>query len=161
MNAAIDNLQSGGGTNIGAGIQSAIELVQQSIDDPSTNVVETVIIVITDGQFTYNPSSDIQTLKMMGTRVFTFAIGSGSSCVPALESLASETGTGNCNRVVEAQDLGLTFDEEFIATRTIDTVRTLYCEDAPIKARSTISHLLFPRLLHILGRSLSQSTTLW
>jgi hypothetical protein len=123
VTAAIDGLRSGGGTNIGRGIRSAIDLVQQSIDDPSTNVVETVIIVITDGQFSYSPDPDIETLKTLGTRVYTFAIGSGSSCVQPLDDLAAETGTGQCNRVVEAQDLGLTFDEEFVATRTIDSVR--------------------------------------
>ncbi|KAL3905087.1 MAG: hypothetical protein SGILL_009820, partial [Bacillariaceae sp.] len=135
--AAIDQLRpvSRIGTNIDSGMNEAINLVQQSINDPSINVVETVIIVVTDGQFRYNPASDIQILKTLGTRVYTYAIGSGSSCVQQLEDLAFETGTEKCNRVLDPQELGLTFDEDFVATRTIQSV-SVSVNDAEVSSSS-------------------------
>jgi len=147
VNAAIENLRIGGNTNFLAAMTKAIELVEKSLLNPA--VLESSIIFITDGQDTsgYDPNGDIAKLEALGTKVFTFAIGTGSTCSSALEQLASETGAGACELLAEPSALERVIEQIFIATRNIDSVRgkiawKLECQYECIL---TNSHILFTR----------------
>jgi Mg-chelatase subunit ChlD len=97
--AAINGLRSDGGTSFSSGLTSAISVVNQSLQNP--NVLESVIVALTDGD-TGSLSSitrQIAELELIGTKVFTFAIGRGSSCTETFQTLSMRTGAGNCTKV--------------------------------------------------------------
>ena len=63
------------------------------------------IVFLSDGEYSGNISAALMTLKTLGVKIFSFAIGSESNCTDALQQMANETG-GFCKHVTSAANLG-------------------------------------------------------
>jgi hypothetical protein len=102
--ASISSLISGGGTRFKNATKDAIDAITLSKENPA--VTETFVVFFSDGveNTIADVSSEIDQLNALGTTVFTFAVGEGSSCSDNLLELAVGTG-GVCTEVVDATTL--------------------------------------------------------
>lgn len=86
LDAALDLINSSGGTSISAGVSAALNAFDAD-QDPQT--LRTVIL-LTDGQGTYSTSLTTQA-QTMGVRIYTVGLGSGVS-TSLLTNIAQQTG---------------------------------------------------------------------
>lgn len=96
--SAISSVDSSGGTNIGAGVSPAINMLTAS----ASNERGRIVIVLTDGYGSYNSSL---TSLAATNNITIYTIGLGSSVDSGLlSSIAAGTG-GRFNQVISASDL--------------------------------------------------------
>jgi hypothetical protein len=106
LKAAIDRIDSSGGTNIGAGVSVGLtELARGKGDDPER---AQIMILLTDGVGSYNPLLTTQAGNA-GVTIYTIGLGSGVSDA-LLRGIAEGTG-GEYHPVAEAADLPDVFRE--------------------------------------------------
>lgn len=103
LNAAINKIDSSGGTNISDGISQALALFA-SLDKSKENA----IIMLTDGDGTYDNNLTLK-LKSSGIRVFAIGL-TGSVNEPLLRSIADNT-NGGYKKINDASGLINIFDE--------------------------------------------------
>ncbi|NSL89899.1 DUF3520 domain-containing protein [Chitinophaga sp. Mgbs1] len=114
---AIENLQAGGSTAGGAGIQLAYKIAAENMSKHSNNRV----ILATDGDFNVGPSSDgelqriIETEKKKGIFLSVLGFGMGNYKDNKLELLADK-GNGNYAYIDNFEEARRTFVTEFGGT---------------------------------------------
>jgi hypothetical protein len=139
LKAAIDRIDSSGGTNIAAGVQQGINALAPSSDPLRGKIM----ILLTDGVGTWNPS-------LIGVavaqRITIYTIGLGSSLdEPQLQSIASGTG-GQYFHVANAADLPDVFreiDDEIDEEKDTDEDGLTDCEEEEGVHDSTSFSLVF------------------
>jgi len=115
--AALDNLQAGGSTAGGEGIQLAYQLAQQHFRSKGNNRV----ILATDGDFNVGPSSDddmatlIEEKRKSGVFLSVLGFGMGNYKDSKLEKLADK-GNGNHAYIDTMQEAQKVFGKEFGGT---------------------------------------------
>lgn len=102
LKTAIDRIDANGGTNIGAGVSTGLAELTRSTDTTRGRVM----ILLTDGQGSYNPTLTAQA-GAAGVTVYTIGLGN-SVDESLLRTIARETG-GTYNQVDEASDLPQVF----------------------------------------------------
>lgn len=102
--AAVDTIDSSGGTNIGAGISIALNQFLKNSDISRNRVV----ILLTDGDGEYDPALTTQ-MANAGIRAFTIGL-TGSVNTSLLQSIASET-NGGYKQIASANGLDNIFTE--------------------------------------------------
>ena len=105
ISGAIDSIDSSGGTNIGAGIRSAIDILQSGSDSSKLQA----IFLLTDGDGAYSDALTAEALRA-GIRIFTIGLGSGVNQT-LLSSIAN--GTGGAYKQLAAADGLVGLFEEF------------------------------------------------
>jgi Mg-chelatase subunit ChlD len=99
VKAAIDNIDESGGTNLGAGIAAALDVLRAAPDGDDR---ARMVIMLTDGQGSYDASL---TAAAKNLNVTVYTIGLGSSVDHALlQSIANGTG-GQYHHVASAAEL--------------------------------------------------------
>ncbi len=102
IKSKIDNISSGGGTNIGAGLRNALnDMISKDYRKGAG-----AIILLSDGQASL-PSTEISLLKSEGIPVYTIGVGSGADA-NLLTSIAKETG-GEYYFVSSAGDISMIY----------------------------------------------------
>lgn len=102
IKSAIDRIDSSGGTDLGAGIQVALEQLQNSTSKAK------FIIMLTDGEGSYNHNLTQQAINQ-GVKIYTIGLGS-SIDVDLLKNIAEATG-GKYYHASSASDLSGVFDQ--------------------------------------------------
>lgn len=104
LKAAIDRINSFGGTNIGAGVSVGLTELARSTDPARAQLM----ILLTDGVGSYNPALTAQA-GAAGVTIYTIGLGR-SVDEDLLRTIARETG-GTYNQVDDASDLPEVFRE--------------------------------------------------
>jgi hypothetical protein len=104
VEAAVSGVVSFGGTRFKNATRDAINAITLSVQDPA--VVQTFVVFLSDGveNSVSDVAPEIADLNALGTVVYTFAVGMGSSCMDNLVALGEETG-GSCTEVIDATGL--------------------------------------------------------
>jgi hypothetical protein len=101
--AAIDLVDSSGGTDIGAGLRTALDELDADGDPDHARIV----VLLTDGVGSYDPALTTRAIDS-NTTVYTVGLGTGTDQA-LLEDIATRTG-GKFYLVADAADLPDTFD---------------------------------------------------
>lgn len=101
--AAVDMIDSSGGTNIGAGVQTALDHFD-AVARPDTLKVA---VLLTDGEGSYDPALTQRAVDS-GVVIYTVALGSGAD-TGLLQDIATQTG-GTFFQIENASDLPGLFD---------------------------------------------------
>ena len=139
LKAAIDRIDSSGGTNIAAGVQVGISALAPSTDPLRGKIM----ILLTDGIGSWNPGL---IAVAVAERITIYTIGLGSSIdEPQLQSIATGTG-GQYFHVANAADLPDIFreiDEEIDEGKDTDEDGLTDCEEEKGVHDSTSFDLVF------------------
>ncbi len=104
LKAAIDRIDSIGGTNIGAGVRLGLQELARTPDPDRAQIM----ILLTDGVGSYDPLLTVQAGNA-GVTVYTIGLGTDID-EPLLRSIAQQTG-GSYQQVDDASDLPEVFRE--------------------------------------------------
>ena len=139
LKAAIDRVDSSGGTNIAAGVQVGINALAPSVDPLRGKIM----ILLTDGVGTWNPAL-IGVAVAQRITIYTIGLGSGID-EPQLRSIATGTG-GQYFHVANAADLPDVFreiDDEIDEGKDTDEDGLTDCEEEEGVHDSTSFDLVF------------------